>query len=94
MNNTFFEENDIPKVMPETDFFAINLNRLYGELPNWILYHPKLDQWYPDLLIWSQEGRAKDGNMAGFSNAPTNMNYYYDNLFVNKKYNPKNFTEE
>ena len=32
--------------------------------------------------------------MAGFSNAPTNMNYYYDNLFVNKKYNPKNFTEE
>ena len=94
VTNTFFEENDIPKVMPETDFFAINLNRLYGELPNWILYHPKLDQWYPDLLIWSQEGRAKDGNMAGFSNAPTNMNYYYDNLFVNKKYNPKNFTEE
>ena len=94
VNNRFFEENDIPKVLPETDFLAINLNRLYGELPNWLLYHPKLDQWYPDLLIWSQEGRAKDGNMAGFSNAPTNMNYYYDNLFVNKKYNPKNFTEE
>ena len=94
VGNRFFEENNIPKVMPETDFFAINLNRLYGELPNWILYHPKLDQWYPDLLIWSQEGRAKDGNQAGFSNAPTNMNYYYDNLFVNKKFNPKNFTEE
>ena len=94
VNNRFFEDNDIPKVMPEMDFLAINLNRLYGELPNWLLYHPKLDQWYPDLLIWSQEGRAKDGNMAGFSNAPTNMNYYYDNLFVNKKYNPKNFTEE
>jgi hypothetical protein len=93
VGNTFFEENDVPKVIPEMDFFAINLNRLYGELPNWILYHPKLDQWYPDLLIWSQEGRAKDGNKAGFSNAPTNMNYYYD-IFVNKKYNPKNFTEE
>ena len=84
---------DITKVIPEMDFFAINLNRLYGKLPNWILYHPKLDQWYPDLLIWSQEGRAKDGNKAGFSNAPTNMNYYYD-IFVNKKYNPKNYTEE
>lgn len=93
VGNTFFEENDIPKVIPEMDFFAINLNRLYGKLPNWILYHPKLDQWYPDLLIWSQEGRAKDGNKAGFSNAPTNMNYYYD-IFVNKKYNPKNYTEE
>lgn len=93
VGNTFFEENDVPKVIPEMDFFAINLNRLYGELPKWILYHPKLDQWYPDLLIWSQEGRAKDGNKAGFSNAPTNMNYYY-NIFVNKKYNPKNYTEE
>lgn len=93
VGNTFFEENDVPKVIPEMDFFAINLNRLYGELPNWILYHPKLDLWYPDLLIWSQEGRAKDGNMAKFDNAPTNMNYYYD-IFVNKKYNPKNFTEE
>ena len=94
VNNTFFEVNDIPRVMPEMDFFAINLNRLYGELPNWLLYHPKLDLWYPDLLIWSQEGRARDGKMAGFSNAPTNMNYYYDDLFINKTYNPKNFTEE
>ena len=94
VNNTFFEVNDIPRVMPEMDFFAININRLYGELPKWLLYHPKLDLWYPDLLIWSQEGRARNGNMAGFSNAPTNMNYYYDELFINKKYNPKNFTEE
>ena len=93
VDNRFFDENDIPKVLPETDFMAINLNRLYGKLPDWLLYHPKLDMWYPEILVWSQEGRAKDGNMAGFSNAPTNMNYYYD-IFVNKKYNPKNFAEE
>lgn len=92
--STFFDENDIPKVMPNTDFLAINLNRLYGELPMWLLYHPKLDLWSPDLLVWSQEGVAKDGTKAGFSNAPTNLNYYYDNLYVNKKYNPKNFAEE
>ena len=80
-------------VLPETDFLAINLNKLYGDLPKWLLYHPKLDLWFPDLLIWSQEGRAKDGNKAGFNNAPTNLNYYYD-IFVNKKFNPKNITEE
>ena len=90
--NTFFDVNDIPKVMPEIDFLAINLNKLYGELTKWLLYHPKLDLWYPDLLVWSQEGRAEDGTKAGFSNAPTNLNYYYD-IYVNKKYNPKN-TEE
>lgn len=93
VGNNFFEENDVPMVLPETDFLAINLNKLYGDLPKWLLYHPKLDLWFPDLLIWSQEGRAKDGNKAGFNNAPTNLNYYYD-IFVNKKYNPKNITEE
>ena len=93
VGNNFFEENDVPMVLPETDFLAINLNKLYGELPKWLLYHPKLDLWFPDLLIWSQEGRAKDGNKAGFNNAPTNLNYYYD-IFVNKKFNPKNITEE
>lgn len=94
VGSTFFDDNVVPKVLPETDFLAINLNRLYGKLPKWILYHPKLDLWYPDLLIWSQEGTAADGTKSGFSNAPTNMNYYYDNLYVNKKYNPKNYEEE
>lgn len=98
--NTFFEDNAIPKVLPETDFFAINGNRLYGELPMWLLYHPKLDLWSPDLLIWSQEGVAQNGVKAGlkgskvgFEGAPTNLNYYYS-VYVNKKYNPKNFAEE
>ena len=27
-----------PKVMPHTKRFAINLNRLTGELPDWLLY--------------------------------------------------------
>lgn len=98
--NTFFEDNRVPKVLPDTEFFAINGNRLYGELPMWLLYHPKLDLWYPDLLIWPQEGVAKDGTKAGFKgtkvgfeDAPTNLNYYYS-VFANKKFNPKNNTEE
>ena len=83
----------LPKVLPETDFFAINLNRLHGELPQWLLYHPKLDLWYPDLLVFNQEGKDQDGNLAGFSNAPSNLNYYYEQ-YTNKKYNPNNISAE
>lgn len=78
-----------PKVLPETDFFAINLNRLYGSLPDWLLYHPKLDLWYPTSLVFMQEGKASDGTAAGFDNEPANMDYYYEH-YVNKKFNPSN----
>lgn len=78
-----------PKVLPETDFFAINLNRLYGTLPDWLLYHPKLDLWYPTSLVFMQEGKASDGTTAGFDNEPANLDYYYEH-YVNKKYNPSN----
>ncbi|MGM9785680.1 MAG: BACON domain-containing protein [Candidatus Cryptobacteroides sp.] len=79
----------LPKVLPETDFFAINLNRLHGELPEWLLYHPKLDLWYPFQLIFLQEGKDMEGNTAGFTNEPANLNYYYEH-YTNKKYNPNN----
>ena len=78
-----------PKVLPDTDFFAINLNRLHGTLPDWLLYHPKLDLWYPSSLVFMQEGVASDGTAAGFSNEPANMDYYYEH-YVNKKFNPSN----
>ncbi len=87
------ENQNIPKVLPRATFFAINLNRLTGELPKWLLYHPKLDLWFPDLLVWSQEGKDKAGNLAMFSNAPTNMQEYYK-IYDRKKYNPKNYSEE
>ncbi|WP_298030362.1 hypothetical protein [uncultured Alistipes sp.] len=67
-----------PKVMPHTKRFAINLNRLTGELPAWLLYHPALDWWAPFQLVFTQEGKTLEGNMAGFSNEPINMNYYYE----------------
>lgn len=83
----------LPKVLPTTDFFAINFNRLVGELPDWLLYHPKLDLWYPYSLIFSQEGKTKDGQSAGFTNEPTSLDYYYEH-YTNKKYNPNKMTEE
>ena len=79
----------LPKVLPNTNFFAINFNRLTGVLPDWLLYHPKLDQWVPYSLVFSQEGKTVDGTKAGFSNEPTSLDYYYEH-YVNKKYNPNN----
>ena len=83
----------LPKVLPTTNFFAINFNRLTGELPDWLLYHPKLDIWYPYSLVFSQEGKTKDGQNAGFSNEPVSLDYYYHH-YKNKKYNPNNTSKE
>lgn len=74
----------IKKVMPNTTFFSINFNRLTGDIPDWILYHPKLDMWIPYSLVFSQEGKDADGNSAGFDNEPVNLDYYYQ-LYPSKK---------
>ena len=79
----------LPKILPNTDFFAINLNRLYGTLPDWLLYHPKLDLWYPSSLVFMQEGKTTTGISSGFDNEPANLDYYYEH-YKNKKYNPAN----
>lgn len=81
-----------PKVMPRTKYFAINLNRLTGELPYWLLYHPALNYWMPEILVFNQEGIDAAGRTAGFSNEPVNMNYYYD--FYPTKTRPSDEREE
>lgn len=80
----FLVDNRIKKVMPSTKRFSINLNRLSGTLPDWLLYHPALDWWVPYSLVFPQEGRAKDGTMAMFDNEPINLNYYYE-VYPDKK---------
>lgn len=77
-------DRKIKKVMPSTKWFAINHNRLGGELPEWLLYHPSLDWWAPFSLVFPQEGRNLDGSYPGFSNAPANLNYYYEH-YTNKE---------
>lgn len=79
----------LPKVLPNTNLFAINLNRLSGTLPDWLLYHPKLDLWYPSSLIFMQEGKDTKGNSAGFDNEPANLDYYYEH-YTNKKFSTAN----
>jgi hypothetical protein len=83
------ELQNVPKVLPNTTFFAINFNRFTGRLPEWLLKHPKLDIWAPYSLVFSQEGKTRDGRNAGFSNEPTSLDEYY-RLYPNKKYNPSN----
>ena len=83
------ELQNVPKVLPNAKFFAINFNRFTGVLPEWILKHPKLDIWAPYSLIFSQEGKTRDGKNAGFVNEPTSLDSYYK-LYPNKKYNPNN----
>lgn len=67
---------------------SLNLNRFSGELPDWLLYHPNLDFWDPLVLVFNQEGKDRQGKSAVFTNAPENMEYYYD-VYPNKYYAPK-----
>lgn len=67
-----------PKVLPNAKYFAFNLNRLYGNLPDWVLYHPNLTSWGPYALCYPQEGRASNGTAAFFNNVPVNLDYYWD----------------
>ena len=84
---------NVPKVLPNTKLLTLNHNRFTGTVPDWLLKHPKLDYWAPFSLIFAQEGKTKEGKNTGFSNEPASLDYYY-NIYVNKKYNPKNLVEE
>lgn len=66
-----------PKVLPHTRLFSINLNRFHGNIPDWLLYHPALDQWFPESLVFPQDGVDREGNQAKFDNEPVSLEYYY-----------------
>ncbi len=67
---------DLPKILPNAKCLRINLNRFYGNLPKWILYHPCLDLWIPDILVFNQEGTAPNGKQAKFDNVPLSLSDY------------------
>lgn len=82
-----------PKVLPSIKRFSINLNRLTGELPEWLLHHPALDWMDPFTLVFTQEGKDQDGKLAGFTNEPVNLDEYY-RFYEGKKYLDPNKKEE
>lgn len=75
-------DNNMPKILPNMKMLAINLNFFTGELPQWMLYHPNLILWVPELLVFNQQEKGKNslGESVGFTNAPTEFSedgYFY-----------------
>ncbi len=66
----------LPKILPNAKCLRINLNRFYGNVPKWILYHPCMDLWIPDIFIFNQEGTAPNGVQAKFANEPLSLSDY------------------
>lgn len=70
----------MPKIMPNMKRLTLNLNFFTGKLPDWILYHPRLLDWFPESLIYMQQVNAydSDGKPSKFENEPTDYEYYFD----------------
>ena len=68
-----------PKILPNMDLLSLNLNFFTGNAPDWLLYHPRLLDWYPESLIFMQKenGYDSNGKLVKFDNEPTNYEYYY-----------------
>ena len=72
-------EKRLPRVLPNMRSLRLNLNFFTGELPEWLLYHPRLMEWSAENLIYIQQdmGIDSNGNHVGFSNEPTSREYYF-----------------
>lgn len=68
----------IPRVMPNMEFFAINLNFLTGDVPEWLFYHPRFANFIPFTFIYTQDnGYDPAGTVPRFNNEPANLDDYY-----------------
>lgn len=80
-----------PKVLPNCRDFSINLNFITGAIPDWMKNHPNLGLWSPFIMVFNQEkGYDMSGNVPGFNNEPSNLEYYYE-LYPLRK--PKTTTD-
>ena len=73
LSYNYFEGSvpDIPlEEVADFEYLGLNLNRLTGKIPNWILKHPNLGCWVPYILVFNQEGKDSKGKAAGFDNEP------------------------
>lgn len=72
-------DNKLPRILPNMRSLKINLNFMSGEVPDWLLYHPRLLEWGPEVLIFPQQekGVNSEGESVGFGNAPANFEYYF-----------------
>lgn len=63
-------------ILPKAKLVSLNLNRLTGKVPEWVLAHKYLACWNPFILLFNQEGYDNNGIIAGFSNAPTTFSQF------------------
>lgn len=69
----------IPRVMPKMEFFAINLNFLTGDVPDWLFYHPRFANFIPFTFIYTQDnGYDPAGIVPRINNEPANLDEYYE----------------
>lgn len=69
------------KLLPKCRYkFGLNRNLLYGDVPDWMLYHPFLMEWLPDLMVFDQDEETKtiDGRIPELTGIPVDPNYYYE----------------
>ncbi len=76
----YLADNNIPRILPNAKRLSINLNFFTGKLPDWLLYHPHLLDWFPELLVFNQQEQGKNslGEIVRFENVPTSFEYYYE----------------
>ncbi len=73
-------ESNLPRILPNARVLKINLNFFSGEMPDWLLYHPRLLEWAPEVLVYPQQesGVDSDGHGVGFSNEPSSTEPYFE----------------
>lgn len=73
-------ENKLPRILPNMKALRLNLNFMTGELPRWLLYHPRLMEWGAEVLIYPQQEKStnSNGKPVGFDNVPSNTEYYFE----------------
>lgn len=79
-NDTLKNLVGMPKIMPKMERLTLNLCFFTGRLPDWLLFHPHLLDWFPESLIYMQKenGIDSNGKLVKFDNEPTDYEYYYN----------------
>ena len=73
-------ENNLPRILPNARVLKINLNFFSGEIPDWLLYHPRLLEWAAEVLVYPQQenGIDSNGTVVGFTNEPSSTEPYFE----------------
>lgn len=70
---------NLPRILPNMRSLKINLNFMTGDLPEWLIYHPRFLEWGPEVLIFPQQEKSvnSEGKSVGFNEVPSSFEYYF-----------------